>query len=226
VRPDELLQTIPKNYRPWLHLATTAGSGLIVLGIACGFIEHLTAWELLTIPAVFVLANAAEWRAHKHLLHRRTFPFHILYDRHTPQHHVLYTFDRMAIESYRELKLVLVPAFGVAAIVLAIAPPALLLGWLVSENAAWLVVATGALYVVFYEVAHLSYHLPASHPVSRWSLVRKLREQHRRHHDPRLMQRFNFNVTVPLWDWVRGTLISESQFVKITGEKQLPRGSA
>jgi sterol desaturase/sphingolipid hydroxylase (fatty acid hydroxylase superfamily) len=34
-----------------------------------------------------------------------------------------------------------------------------------------------------------------------------LREQHRRHHHPRLMQRWNFNVTVPLWDWVRGTRV-------------------
>ena len=26
------------------------------------------------------------------------------------------------------------------------------------------------------------------------------------HHDPKLMQRWNMNVTVPLWDWVRGTV--------------------
>ena len=31
-------------------------------------------------------------------------------------------------------------------------------------------------------------------------------EHHAVHHTPELMQRWNFNVTVPLWDWVRGTI--------------------
>jgi sterol desaturase/sphingolipid hydroxylase (fatty acid hydroxylase superfamily) len=36
--------------------------------------------------------------------------------------------------------------------------------------------------------------------------VRALRRHHAVHHDPELMQRWNFNVTVPLWDLVRGTI--------------------
>jgi len=26
------------------------------------------------------------------------------------------------------------------------------------------------------------------------------------HHAPELMQKWNFNVTIPLWDWVRRTI--------------------
>jgi len=36
-----------------------------------------------------------------------------------------------------------------------------------------------------------------------------LREHHRRHHHPALMQKWNFNVTVPLFDWVHRTLAPE-----------------
>ncbi len=37
-------------------------------------------------------------------------------------------------------------------------------------------------------------------------IIRALRTHHARHHDPRLMQRWNFNVTVPLFDAVMGTI--------------------
>ena len=62
------------------------------------------------------------------------------------------------------------------------------------------------LYVVSYEWLHLSFHLPATHFIARLGVVKKLKRHHATHHDPRLMQKWNFNVTVPLWDWVRGTI--------------------
>jgi sterol desaturase/sphingolipid hydroxylase (fatty acid hydroxylase superfamily) len=58
-----------------------------------------------------------------------------------------------------------------------------------------------------YEWTHLAYHLPDGR-LGRLSLVRHLRELHRRHHDPRLMKRWNFNITVPVFDVIRGTLWS------------------
>ncbi|HUE39224.1 MAG TPA: hypothetical protein VMR29_06945, partial [Candidatus Binatia bacterium] len=60
-----------------------------------------------------------------------------------------------------------------------------------------------------YELSHLSYHLPPTSFVGRRWLVRVLRQHHARHHDPRLMQRWNFNVTIPFWDWVQGTIVAD-----------------
>ena len=60
-------------------------------------------------------------------------------------------------------------------------------------------------YVIAYEVTHLLYHLPEA-LVGDSRLVRVLKEHHARHHDPRLMQKWNFNVTVPLADWVLKTI--------------------
>jgi len=59
---------------------------------------------------------------------------------------------------------------------------------------------------VSYEWLHLSYHLPHDHLVGRSRIIRALRRHHTIHHDPRLMQRWNLNVTVPLWDVVMRTV--------------------
>ena len=67
-------------------------------------------------------------------------------------------------------------------------------------------VATFAMYVVTYEWLHLAYHLPPDGPIGRLAPVRWLRRHHAAHHRPALMQKWNFNITLPLWDWLRGTI--------------------
>lgn len=223
---ERIIQGIPTRYSPWLHLAATAGSGVVVLIVAALAVQELRAVELLVVPAFLVISNAGEWYAHRTLLHHRIPPFHVLYDQHTPSHHVAYRYDDMAVRSWRELKLVLIPAFGVGLITVAVSPFALAAGLLLTPNCGWLVLATGALYVVGYELSHLSYHLPEDHPVGRLRLVRWLREHHRRHHDPRLMQRWNFNVTLPLFDWLLGTRISDERFAELTGRTKPESGKA
>jgi len=54
--------------------------------------------------------------------------------------------------------------------------------------------------MVGYELSHLSYHLPETTWIGRRRVIRWLREHHARHHDPRLMQKWNFNVTIPVFD--------------------------
>ena len=74
-----------------------------------------------------------------------------------------------------------------------------------SHNLAALWVATTMGYTVAYEWLHLSYHLPAESRIGRSPLVRALRRNHAAHHTPELMQRWNFNVTIPVADWLFGT---------------------
>jgi hypothetical protein len=200
------VEAIPSYYRPWLHLAGTTLPGLTVLVLALASIHDLRAVELLVVPLVFAGANLFEWHAHRNLLHRRWRPLAVLYDRHTPVHHRIYRYGDMAIRATREFRVVLIPAAGVAGVVALSAPIGLLVGQLVSRNAGWLFFVTASLYMVSYELSHLSYHLPPDTWVGRRALVRVLREHHARHHDPRLMQRWNFNVTVPLADWLLGTI--------------------
>lgn len=201
-----LLRSVPRWYRPWAHLTGTAGVGAAALCLALFNVSGVATSELATVPVVLVLANLFEWYVHKNLMHRRRRLTRVLYDRHTPEHHRVFRHDDMAIRTSRELRLVLIPAMGVLGIVLLTVPAALLAGWSISPNVGWLVLSSSAFCVVGYELTHLCYHLPEDSLIYRVGLIRTLREHHARHHDPRLMQDSNFNVTVPLADVLFGTL--------------------
>jgi hypothetical protein len=179
---------IPAWYSPWAHL-----------------IHDLTGWQLLTVPFVWVVSNAVEWRAHRDVLHRRTWPLEELYDRHTPNHHVVFVTEDMALRNAREFKFVLLPFYGIVAILAMVFPIGLVLAWLGQTNVGALFFATTMGYVLSYEWLHLAYHLPTDSLIGRLPLLGVLRRHHATHHDPTLMRRWNFNVTVPLWDWVRRT---------------------
>jgi hypothetical protein len=200
---------IPWWYVPWGHLAATTGIGFAVLVVSTVQLvrlgtTHITDW--LVVPAVVVLANYYEWRVHKDVLHRRRWPMQVIYDKHTPMHHMIYIEEDMALRSTKEFRLVLIPAAGVLGIVLGATPIAIAISKLWSGPAGWLFLLTTGLYMVCYEVLHLCYHAPEDSFIGRRRFIRVMRAHHARHHDPRLMQKWNFNVTVPLFDWIMGTI--------------------
>ncbi len=219
-RLREKLANAPGFYNPWVHLSVTTFFGLSLIALGAWLIEDLKWWQVAFGVALFVLSNAAEWRIHKSLLHKRSKLAPVLYDRHTPEHHVIYVTDDMAIRSTREFRLVLIPAWGIMAIFASLLPAmaAIWFGFpfrLFSEvdqhnlAAVFAIVTMG--YVVSYEWLHLSYHLPPDSFVGSLGIIRLLRRHHAIHHDPRLMQRWNFNVTLPLWDLVRRTYVRDRE---------------
>jgi sterol desaturase/sphingolipid hydroxylase (fatty acid hydroxylase superfamily) len=201
----ELLSRIPGWYSPWLHLAFPAVAGIAIAALALSRVEGLRPWELAFVPLFLAFGNAVEWHAHKGMLHRRVRFLEVLYVRHTPQHHAVFVADDMAIHDLRELKLVLLPAYGLLAILAATSPIVLGFLWLGAPNLAALWVACAVAYVLSYEWLHLLYHLPPESKLGGLRAVQYLRRHHQLHHTPHLMQRWNFNVTLPLWDHVRGT---------------------
>lgn len=203
---SEMLARIPRWYHPAVHLSVPALFGIAVAAFALSRIHDLRPWQLAFVPLFVIAANAVEWHAHHGLLHRRVRFLESLYVHHTPQHHALYVADAMAIRSARELRYILLPLYGVPAILAATAPVPLALLWLGQPNLAALWMATAVGYTLAYEWLHLAYHLPEQSAIGRLRLVRRLRRHHQLHHAPQLMQRWNFNVTVPLWDHVRGTV--------------------
>ncbi len=202
----ELVARIPWWYSPWGHLAFPSLVGLGLIAAAIALLDRPSALELLTVPVVLVLVNLNEWHIHRNILHRRSWPLEVLFWRHTPEHHVVFVRDDMAMRSTREFRLVLIPFYGILAIFVTTLPITAALWVLVSRNVALLWVASTMGYVVAYEWLHLAYHLPATNPIGRSRLVALLRRHHAVHHTPELMQRWNFNVTIPLADWLLGTI--------------------
>jgi hypothetical protein len=205
----ELVARIPWWYSPWGHLAFPSLVGLGLIAAAILLLDRPSAFELLTVPVVLVLVNLNEWHIHRNVLHRRSWPLEVLFWRHTPEHHVVFVRDDMAMRSTREFRLVLIPFYGILAIFVTTLPITAALWVLASHNVALLWVASTMGYVVAYEWLHLAYHLPATNPIGRSRLVALLRRHHAVHHTPELMQRWNFNVTVPLADWLLGTIWHE-----------------
>ena len=200
----------PGWYSPWLHLGITSLSGIAFFALGVALVHDVKAWQLGFAGLIFVVSNATEWRLHRDVLHKRNRgPAAVLYDRHTPEHHVIYTTDDMEIRERSEFRLVLIPWFGILGVALLTLPATLAL-WVAGQpNLAGLFMATTMLYVVSYEWLHLSYHLPARSFIGRMRVIGWLRRTHAVHHDPRLMQRWNFNVTLPLWDVVRRTYVTD-----------------
>lgn len=206
---QQALGEIPWWYSPWGHLASTTGIGIVVLVVATYELLQLgsiKATDWLVVPVVCLLANFFEWRVHKHVLHRRRWPMKVIYDKHTPMHHMIYVEEDMALRSTQEFRLVLIPAAGVLGIVVTAAPFAIAIGRLWSASAGWLFLVTASLFMVSYELLHLSYHAPKDSFIGRRKVIAFLRAHHAKHHDPRFMQKWNFNVTIPLFDWIMGTM--------------------
>src|SRR5882762_10069037 len=87
---NRVLARIPGWYNPYLHLAIPSAFGLGVIAVAIAMLRDVAWWQLLIVPAVWIFNNINEWRIHRDILHRR-FPLApVLYDRHTPEHHMIY----------------------------------------------------------------------------------------------------------------------------------------
>ncbi|WP_437779394.1 sterol desaturase family protein [Sorangium sp. So ce1097] len=204
-RRAEIAARIPRGYHPALHLAAPTAVGVAVLAAAVGSLGPVEAVELLAVPATLLLAFGFEWWAHRSVLHRRAPLLGVLCERHEREHHLAFTADDMALRSARELWLVLMPPYSGLLVLGLLLPLAAAAGLVFSRDAALLGLATAMGFFVGYEWLHLAYHLPERSAVYRIPGLARLREHHRRHHDPRLMKRWNFNVTVPLFDVLHGT---------------------
>ena len=210
-----VLAGIPAHYSPLLHvLGPTLMCACVIAGSLAG-LQPLGLWELGTVPLTYLGGLALEWRVHKSVLHRRVPVLATLYERHERSHHVIYTADAMEIRAYRELALVLLPWFAIVLIVVAMLPLTWLLAQLVSRNVACLFLLTSTVFFLQYEWFHMAYHLPAQHPIAKLRLVRALATLHRRHHDPRNMKRWNFSITIPLFDVLHQTLLPAHREARI-----------
>ena len=188
-------------YSPWAHLIVPGAIGLgLIVAALC--LVHKPCAVVLGLTAAWAVAlNGLEWFVHRDLLHRTRWAF---YDRHTPEHHGLFQTESMEIRSTREFAVVLIPGYALLTIFVGLAPIAFALG-LINRNLGLLFYAVSIGYVLAYEWLHLVYHLPR--PARGWPRwLEALRRHHATHHDPSLMNDWNFNTTVPLWDWLAGTL--------------------
>ena len=197
---------IGPHYRGWLHFAFTSAGSLAAIGYAFAQVAGPSPFEWLTVPATFLVANFGEYLGHRGPMHHQRPGLGLLYRRHTLQHHRFFTATAMECDSTRVFKMVLFPPVMLLFFLGALALPiGLLLFVALSANVGWLFVATAVGYFLSYEWLHFAYHQHPDSVIGRLPFVATLRRHHAAHHDPRLMQRWNFNITFPIADRVLGT---------------------
>ncbi|HKP59835.1 MAG TPA: sterol desaturase family protein [Polyangiales bacterium] len=199
-------ECIPGWYRGQLHVLWTGAWVLVPMGYCISQLQRPSPLELLTVPLMLVFGSFFVWTFHKHVLHRPVPGLREAYKIHTLQHHRFYTFDHNEPHSARDFFITLFP-LGFAP---GLAFTTLLLGHFalsaISPNVGLLFTTMSVAYFGLYELVHFASHLPASAPVLRLPFLARLRAHHRLHHDPRLMGTKNFNVVLPLFDALFGTL--------------------
>lgn len=197
---------IPAGYSGRAHLLFTFGGGSLALAACLWQLDGVRPVEWLTVPLAFLYANLAEYVGHRWPMHRPFRGLGLIYKRHAGQHHRFFTDRAMPYDELRDLRAVLFPPILVVFFFGLFATPVwLLLAWLVSDNVAWLFVATGLAYYLNYEFLHFAYHARADSWLARLPGLARLRALHQAHHDPRLMAHWNFNITWPIGDALFGT---------------------
>ncbi len=198
---------IPAYYSGLFHLGFTTVASIAVVVFSILQLDAVTALEWLTIPATFLYANLAEYLGHRGPMHHPAGFLRLIYERHTLQHHRFFTDAAMQFDSSRDFHAVLFPPVLMVFFITAFALPVwALLVWLFSANVAYLFVATAIAYFLNYELLHFAYHTAPDSWPSRLPGMAALRQLHTRHHDPALMQSYNFNITYPICDALFGTL--------------------
>jgi len=162
--------------------------------------------EWLTVPFTFLYANLAEYWGHRGPMHHPTRGLKLIFKRHTKQHHRFFTNEEMGFDTSQDYKAVLFPPLMIMFFMLGFGGPYwLVLSFLATPNAAWIGVAVAVAYFLNYEWLHFAYHCSDDSWVRRIPGVGRLRRLHRDHHNPALMQSYNFNITYPVGDWLFGT---------------------
>lgn len=219
---EEAVSGLPSKYSPVAHLASSGGMCFLAAVIAATHVTSFGIAEAVTAVVTVVLLNVFEWWAHRKPMHHRWPLLGVLFTSHTKVHHRIYRWEDMGIRDRREWFFVLIP-FTVLAQTVGLSLVLILgLGWAFGWNIALLVLAIEGAYLAAYEGMHLLYHAPRESWAGRNRVIRRLAEHHARHHDPRLMQRWNFNITVPLADKMFGTLASDELVEETQGARAAP----
>lgn len=198
-------------YNGYVHMGLVVfGSLFVIIGALCLIRTPIMWHEWMCIPNTLIVANFVEYLGHRGPMHKRFKRMGLIFHRHTNEHHRFFTDKWMTCRSQRDYKIVLFPAIMLLFYLGSVAfPIGLLLYLFLTWNTACFYVATAVFYFLEYELLHFCYHLDDGSWIARLPVIRALRIHHRIHHRLSLMQKYNFNITWPLADFVFGTIYRE-----------------
>lgn len=193
-------------YNGPLHIGVIYVVGIAVIAWCASRLES-AGWEWLLVLPVFFFSNLFEWWIHKSVMHRLVdvWALRAIYDRHTRQHHQYFSDNEMTVDTTREWRIIFFPWRALFTFMALGTPFALLLGWLVTPNAGYILMITIVGQYLIYETFHYCCHVHDNWLVRNVPFVNTIRRHHSAHHNMGVMMSHNMNLTFPLADWVMGT---------------------
>jgi hypothetical protein len=200
-------ENIGTSYSGKLHFTFITLWCLAGILVCAFYIHQPTLKQLLIIPLTFLYTNLFEYFGHRFPMHHRYKPLKAVFKRHTLQHHHFFTNDVMNCDNLNDFKIILFPPVLLVFFSLFFVLPIFALIYhFFSLNAALLYVATTLAYYLNYEWLHLAYHLPETHFAYKIPGLKALRRLHHNHHNMKEMDKYNFNISYPVFDFVFRTL--------------------
>ncbi len=203
LRDDYRKNILPSSYSGALHLILSILGALGLIVLASTQIKRRSYGDLLFIPIAFLIANVVEYLAHRFLLHRPIKYFMVAFKEHTILHHSFFTHDAIEIETSKDFHRVLFSPSAVFFFIFIIGTPIfLMIAHFTHPSIGWISFIVGVSYYMFYEMVHTICHLHDHHWAFKIPGARFLKRFHQSHHNPKLMQQYNFNVLLPVSDWL------------------------
>jgi len=178
----------------------------------------LLLWAAAGMACGIVFGTFFEWALHKFVMHRPVGKFRYAFHAHAVVHHQVFKADHTYhLQNEKDKETIPMAWWNGPVLVLIGITPFALLSWAIGQ---WSFVVGGFLsfgcYYATYEYIHWCMHLPKARRVEKPWWFQRLNGHHLLHH--RYMHK-NFNVVLPLADWILGTLMirSKTRFAQATG---------
>ena len=194
-------------YNGGLHIVLIYTIGFTALYVYLANLHEVRWWEYLTVPVVFMIANAFEWGVHRYVMHRpsNVAMLRAIYSRHTLMHHQFFTEQEMRFADHHDWRVTFFPPYALVVFTLMSIPPAIVFGWLISPNVGWLLITTTTSMYLIYEFMHFCCHVDENWFARNMPFVNTIRRHHTAHHNQSIMMERNMNLTFPIMDCLMGT---------------------
>lgn len=180
-------------------------------------------FALITASGI-IYASVFEWTLHRFVMHRPIGGFRYPFEAHAGTHHRIFRADASYhFQGEGRKKITMAWWNGPVIVLIGIVPFVLsaltifLYGW---ERGAWIIAGAGVFvsagYFIAYEYFHWCMHMPKGRWFETTWIFKRMNGHHILHH--RYMTK-NFNVIVPIADYLFGTLITRSpvHFAQVKG---------
>jgi hypothetical protein len=192
-------------YNGYAHIGVVYAIGIAALAYFIPHIHRPSALDWAVVPVVFLACNVFEWWIHRFVMHRPIKGFMGIYRRHTLAHHQFFTDAEPTIDDSRDFRITFFPPYAMVTFLAMSVPPAVILGFLWSANAGWLLMCTTTAIYLNYEFFHWCCHVKDDRIVRHVPFINTIRRHHIAHHNTAIMMEKNMNLTYPIADWLFGT---------------------